>query len=86
MFIVEIEKDPPSEINNAESISTSLVSWLTFIVKSAKTPHVKSDNEITTVGVNEVQFNINGISWEFTSPNYETIVVVKFTKPVFGLS
>ena len=59
--------------------------------KTAAQKDMKKDKQLSklanyTVGVNEVQFNINGISWEFTSPNYETIVVVKFTKPVFGLS
>ena len=36
----EIVNEPPSETNNADAISVSPASWLTFIVKSETLSHI----------------------------------------------
>jgi hypothetical protein len=54
-------------------------------VRSANTPHVRSDKETITVGLKFVQFKITKKSCISTCPVSEIIVDVKFKKPVLGL-
>ena len=72
-------------MKKAVSISTSLLSWLTLIVRSAKTPQVRSDKDTMTFGVKLVQFKMNEKFWVSVSPVSDIIIEVKFKNPVIGL-
>ena len=53
-LILEISKEPVLEANNEESISGSLGSWLTLIVKSDKLSQSVLDKDTKTVGLKEI--------------------------------
>ena len=54
-FILEISNEPTFDVYNAESISGSLGSWLTLIVKSVKLSQSVLESETETVGVKGIQ-------------------------------